>query len=91
MKTILTALTIILAGCTAATTPDELSLHGYFGRSDATGHQTDVGTPSSSFVPSSVSTGSDADFWMLGATVTWYIEQPDTPMHRTNTSGHPVK
>ena len=67
---------IIAIGCTPATTPDEFSLHGFH----TFGNGGDVSL-SDGIDDTFHGRGDGGDTWTVGATLTWYIDQPKTPLY----------
>lgn len=68
-------LPLILFGCTTDTSPDEFSLHYFYGEGDISGN--DVGSIREK--PRFSRFDGDTDNWILGATLTWYLPQPPKP------------
>lgn len=60
---------LMAAGCTAVNTPDEFSIHGFYGEGTVDGAQGAnlVAWPGRA----------DSENWTVGGTLTWYIPQPD--------------
>lgn len=89
--TIIALCLIMLPACTVGNTPDEFSLHGFYGQSQGDGTASTHNRYPWALDGTDSST-SDSDFWMAGGTLTWYIAQPEPPLQRLrNAYGHPLR